>query len=78
MTARQRQENEARFYPGRAARVRYNPGMSTIIAIIVIAICAWLAVKVVGFLFKGALVLVAFAVIYWLAAPHLGLPQPWL
>jgi len=52
--------------------------MSTIIAIIVIAICAWLAVKVVGFLFKGALVLVAFAVIYWLAASHLGLPQPWL
>jgi len=52
--------------------------MSTIIAIIILAICAWLAVKVVGFLFKGALVLLAFGVLYWLAAPYLGLPQPWL
>jgi hypothetical protein len=52
--------------------------MGTIIAIIVIAICAWLAVKVVGLLFKGGLVLLAFAVLYWLAAPYLGLPQPWL
>ena len=60
------------------AGVRYNPAMSTIIAIIILAICAWLAIKVVGFLFKGALVLVAFCVLYWLAAPYLGLPQPWL
>ena len=52
--------------------------MSTIIAIIILAICAWLAVKVVGFLFKGALVLLAFCALYWVAAPYLGLPQPWL
>ena len=52
--------------------------MTTIIAIIVLAVCAWLAVKVVGFLFRIGLVLVAFAALYWLAAPHLGLPQPWL
>ena len=52
--------------------------MSTIIAVIILAICAWLAVKVVGMLFKGALVLVAFAVLYYLAAPYLNLPQPWL
>lgn len=49
-----------------------------IIAIIVLLIAAWLAVKVVGFLFKAGMVLLAFAALYWLAAPHLGLPQPWL
>jgi hypothetical protein len=58
--------------------VRYNPAMETIIAIVVLLIAAWLAVKVVGVLFKVGLVLLAFAVLYWLAAPHLGLPQPWL
>ena len=52
--------------------------METIIAIVVLLIAAWLAVKVVGVLFKVGLVLLAFAVLYWLAAPHLGLPQPWL
>ena len=52
--------------------------MSTIIAIIILAICAWLAVKVVGLLFKGGLVLLAFGVLYYLAAPYLALPQPWL
>ena len=41
-------------------------------------LAAWLAVKVVGFLFKIGLVLVAFAALYWLAAPHLSLPMPWL
>jgi hypothetical protein len=50
--------------------------MGTIIAVIILAICAWLAVKVVGFLFKSALVLVAFCVLYWLAAPYIGLPLP--
>ena len=52
--------------------------MTTIIAIIVLLICAWLAVKVVGALFKIGLVLLAFAVLYWLVAPQIGLPQPWL
>ena len=50
--------------------------MSTIIAIILLLLAAWLAVKVVGFLFKLGLVLVAFAALYWLASPYLGLPQP--
>jgi hypothetical protein len=49
-----------------------------IIAIVVLLLAAWLAVKVVGFLFKTGLVLLAFGVLYWLAAPHLGLPQPWI
>ena len=52
--------------------------MTTIIAIILLLLAAWLAVKVVGFLFKIGLVLVAFAALYWLVAPHIGLPQPWL
>jgi hypothetical protein len=52
--------------------------MSSILAIALLLLAAWLAVKVVGFLFKIGLVLVAFAALYWLVAPHLGLPQPWL
>jgi len=48
--------------------------MGTIIAIILLILAAWLAVKVVGFLFKIGLVLVAFVALYWLAAPYLGLP----
>ena len=60
------------------ARDRYNPGMSTIIAIILLVLAAWLAVKVVGFLFKIGFVVLAFAALYWLAAPTLHLPQPWL
>ena len=59
-------------------RVRYNPCMSTIIAIILLILAAWLAVKVVGFLFKIGLVLVAFAALYWITAPMLHLPQPWV
>ena len=58
--------------------VRYNRAMETIIAIVVLLIAAWLAVKVVGVLFKMGLVLLAFCALYWIAAPHLGLPQPWL
>jgi hypothetical protein len=48
--------------------------MSTILAIILIALAAWLAVKVVGFLLKIAFVLVAFVALYWLATPYLSLP----
>ena len=49
--------------------------MSTIIAIILLLLAAWLAVKVVGFLFKIGFVLLAFVALYWLAAPYLGLPK---
>ena len=47
--------------------------MSTILAIVLLVLAAWLAVKVVGILFKIGLVLVAFVVLYWLATPYLGL-----
>ena len=47
--------------------------MSTILAIILIALAAWLAVKVVGFLLKIGFVLVAFVALYWLATPYLHL-----
>ena len=50
--------------------------MSSILAIALLLLAAWLAVKVVGFLFKIGLVLVAFAALYWLAAPYLALPMP--
>ena len=50
--------------------------MTTIIAIVLLILAAWLAVKVVGFLFKVGLVLVAFCALYWLAAPYLHLPMP--
>jgi len=69
-------KTKRRFYPFRAAPARYNAGMSTIIAVILLLLAAWLAVKVVGFLFKIGLVLVAFAALYWLAAPYLSLPLP--
>jgi hypothetical protein len=55
--------------------VRYNRGMGTIIGIILLVLAAWLAVKVVGFLFKIGFVLIAFLALYWLAAPYLGLPK---
>jgi hypothetical protein len=47
--------------------------MSTILAIILLALAAWLAVKVVGFLLKIGFVLVAFVALYWLATPYLHL-----
>ena len=50
--------------------------MSTILGIILLVLAAWLAVKVVGFLLKIGFVLVAFAALYWLASPYLGLPMP--
>ena len=50
--------------------------MSTILGIILLVLAAWLAVKVVGFLFKIGLVLVAFCALYWLASPYLNLPMP--
>jgi hypothetical protein len=49
--------------------------MGTILAVILLIIAAWLAVKVVGFLFKIGFVLIAFVALYWLATPYLGLPK---
>ena len=48
--------------------------MTTIIAIILLLLAAWLAVKVVGLLFKLGFVLLAFLALYWLATPYLQLP----
>ena len=47
-----------------------------IVAVIVVIIGIYLAIKVVGFLFKIGLILVVIAAIYWLLAPHVGLPLP--
>ena len=47
-----------------------------IVAIIVVIIGIYLAVKVVGFLFKIGFILLVIAAIYWLSAPYLGLPLP--
>ena len=47
-----------------------------IVAVIVVIIGIFLAIKVVGFLFKIGLILVVIAAIYWLLAPHMGLPLP--
>lgn len=47
-----------------------------IVAVIVVIIGIYLAIKVVGFLFKIGLILVVIAAIYWLLAPQVGLPLP--
>jgi len=46
------------------------------VAIIVLVICIYLAFKVAGFLFKLVMWAVVFGVIYWLAAPYVGMPLP--
>ena len=46
----------------------------TWVAIVVAIIGVWLALKVVGALFKLALLLVVFLAAYWFVAPYLGLP----
>lgn len=46
------------------------------LAIVLIVVGLWLALKVVGVLLKVALWVVAIVAIYWLVAPHFGLPWP--
>jgi len=46
------------------------------LAIVLIVIGVWLAIKVVGALLKLALWGVALFGVYWLLAPHFGLPMP--
>ena len=48
----------------------------SVLAIIVIIVGIWLALKVVGALFKLGLVLVVVLAVYWLIAPFLGMPRP--
>ena len=47
-----------------------------IVAVIVVIIGIYLAIKVVGFLFKIGIILVVIAAIYWLVASNFGLPLP--
>lgn len=46
------------------------------LAIVVVIVGLYLAVKVVGFLFKIGLILVVIAALYWLATQYLGAPSP--
>ena len=46
------------------------------LAIIVVIIGIYLALKVVGVLFKFGLILLVLAALYWLVAPYLGMPKP--
>ncbi len=46
------------------------------IAILLIIVGLWLALKVVGFVLKVAVWVIAIVAIYWLVAPHFGLPWP--
>jgi hypothetical protein len=47
-----------------------------IFGILVLIVCVWLFFKVVGGLFKAAVVVVALAIIWYLVAPMLGMPRP--
>ena len=46
------------------------------LAIAMLVVCAWLALKVVGFALKLGLWLLVAVAAYWLLAPMLGLPWP--
>lgn len=46
------------------------------LAIIVVIVGIYLAIKVVGFALKLGLILLVVAVLYWLLAPHLGTNVP--
>ncbi len=46
------------------------------IALVVIVVGAYLAIKVVGFALKLGLWLLVAAAVYWLLSPYLGLPLP--
>jgi hypothetical protein len=47
-----------------------------ILGILILIVCIWLFFKVVGALFKVAIVIVAIAVIWYLAGAYLGVPTP--
>jgi hypothetical protein len=46
------------------------------ISILIIVVCAYFAIKVVGFALKMAFIVAILAAAYWLVAPMLGLPLP--
>lgn len=47
------------------------------IALIVLIIAAWLALKAVGLVVRLVLWVVVLGAAYWFLAPHLGLSMPW-
>lgn len=47
------------------------------IAIVVIVLAGWMALKAVGMVVRLALWVVVIGAAYWFLAPHLGLPMPW-
>lgn len=47
------------------------------IAILVLVVAAWLAIKAVGLFVRLLLWGVVLVAAYWFLAPHLGLPLPW-
>lgn len=51
-------------------------GSMSWLAVAMLVVCAWLALKVVGFALKLGLWLLVAVAVYWLLAPMLGLP--WL
>jgi hypothetical protein len=58
---------------------RHTPGIGapmSIVGILILIVCIWLFFKVVGGLFKAAIVVLAIAVIWYLVAPMLGMPRP--
>lgn len=48
----------------------------SLIAIIVVIICIYLAFKVAGFMFKLLMWALVIGGLYWLAAPYLNMPLP--
>lgn len=47
-----------------------------ILGILILIVCIWLFFKVVGALFKVAIVVLAIAIVWYLVAPMLGMPRP--
>lgn len=47
------------------------------IALLVVIVAAWLALKAVGLVVRLLLWAVVLAAAYWFVAPLLGLPLPW-
>ncbi len=47
------------------------------IAIGIVALAAWLALKAVGLVVRVLLWALVLGAAYWFLAPHVGLPMPW-
>ena len=45
------------------------------LGLVIAIVCIYFAIKVIGFLLKLALWVVALGALYWFVAPYLGLPQ---